>query len=62
MFASGTLLSGHRLILAALPGFLELADLPSMHPGARLFFATLLGFAFAQLLLLNRYVHWIFAG
>jgi hypothetical protein len=60
MFASGTLLSGHRLILAALPAFLELADL--LRNRRVLFFATLLGFAFAQFLLLNRYVHWIFAG
>jgi hypothetical protein len=27
-----------------------------------LFFATLLAFGFAQFLLLNRFVHWIFAG
>jgi hypothetical protein len=60
MFASGTLLSGHRLILAALPAFLELADL--LRNRRALFFATLLGFAFAQFLLLNRYVHWMFAG
>jgi hypothetical protein len=60
MFASGTLLSGHRLILAALPAFIELADL--LRTRRALFFATLLGFAFAQLLLLNRYVHWMFAG
>ena len=60
MFASGTLLSGHRLILAALPAFIELADL--LRGRRTLFLATLLGFAFAQLLLLNRYVHWQFAG
>jgi hypothetical protein len=60
MFASGTLLSGHRLILAALPAFLELADL--LRTRRALFFATFLGFGFAQLLLLNRYVHWVFAG
>jgi hypothetical protein len=60
MFASGTLLSGHRVILAALPAFVELADL--LRARRPLFFATLLGFAFAQLLLLNRYVHWQFAG
>ena len=60
MFASGTLLSGHRLILAALPAFIELADL--LRGRRTLLFATLLGFGFAQLLLLNRYVHWQFAG
>lgn len=60
MFASGTLLSGHRLILASLPAFFELADL--LRNRRVLFFATLLGFAFAQFILLNRYVHWQFAG
>jgi hypothetical protein len=60
MFASGTLLSGHRLILAALPAFIELADL--LRTRRSLFFATLLGFAFTQFLLLHRYVHWQFAG
>jgi hypothetical protein len=60
MFASGTLLSGHRLILAALPAFFELADL--LRHRRALFFATLLAFGFAQFLLLNRFVHWIFAG
>lgn len=60
MFASGTLLSGHRLILAALPAFIELADL--LRTRQTLLVATLLGFAFAQRLLLNRYVHWQFAG
>jgi hypothetical protein len=59
MFASGTLLSGHRLILAALPAFIELAD---VLPRRTLFCATVLGFALAQLILLNRYVHWQFAG
>jgi hypothetical protein len=59
MFASGTLLSGHRLILAALPAFIELADVLSRRV---LFFATVLGFVFAQLVLLSRYVHWQFAG
>jgi hypothetical protein len=59
MFASGTLLSGHRLILAALPALIELADVLTRRT---LFFATALGFAFAQLILLNRYVHWQFAG
>jgi hypothetical protein len=59
MFASGTLLSGHRLILAALPGFIELADLLRR---PLWLFAVLLGFAGVQLVLLNQYVHWWFAG
>jgi hypothetical protein len=60
MLASGTLLSGHRLVLAALPAFLELADL--LKARRTLCFTVLLGFGFAQVLLLNRYVHWQFAG
>ena len=60
MFASGTLLSGHRLVLAALPAFIELADL--LRGRRTLLFATVLGCAFVQLVLLNRYVHWQFAG
>jgi len=59
MMLSGTFLSGHRLILAALPGFIELADVLK---NRSLFRLTVLGFALAQLVLLNRYVHWIFAG
>jgi|GEM_PF-2960403 len=59
MFASGTLLSANRVILASLPAFIELADLLRQ----RLFFAaTILGFGFAQFLLLHRYVHTQFAG
>jgi hypothetical protein len=60
MFASGTLLSAHRVILAALPVFIELSDL--LRGRRALFVATLVVFAYAQLLLLNRYVHWVFAG
>jgi hypothetical protein len=59
MFASGTLLSAHRLVLAALPAFIELADLLRGHPWL---FAATLGFALAQFVLLGRYVHWQFAG
>jgi hypothetical protein len=59
MMLSGTLLSAHRVILAAVPGFIELADLLKN----RLYFRlVVLGFALAQLVLLNRYVHWLFAG
>jgi len=59
MLLSGTLLSAHRVILAAVPGFIELADLLRN----RLYFRLVsLGFALAQLVLLNRYVHWLFAG
>jgi hypothetical protein len=59
MMMSGTFLSGHRLVLAALPGFIELADLLRQ----RLAFRTVVAlFAFLQIWLLNRFVHWIFAG
>ncbi len=59
MFASGTLLSGQRLVLAALPAFIELADLLRRRVPL---FAVLLGFGYTQVLLLNRFVHWQFAG
>jgi hypothetical protein len=59
MFASGTLLSANRVILAALPAFVELADLLR---GRVWLVAATLGFALAQFLLLGRYVHWQFAG
>ncbi len=59
MMLSGTFLSGHRVILAALPGFIELADLLR---NRLLFRAVVLGFAVTQLVLLNRYVHWLWAG
>jgi hypothetical protein len=59
MLLSGTLLSAHRLVLAGLPAFIELADLLRRR---LVLFAVVLGFAFAQFLLLNRYVHWQFAG
>jgi hypothetical protein len=59
MMMSGTFLSGHRLVLAALPGFIEMADILRQ----RLAFRTVVVvFAFLQLILLNRYVHWLFAG
>ncbi len=60
MFASGTLLSAHRLVLAAVPVFVELADL--LRERRPLLFATCLIFAAAQIHLINRYVHWLFAG
>jgi hypothetical protein len=60
MLASGTLLSGHRLVLAGLPAFIELADL--LRTRKLLFFAVLLSFGLGQFLLLNKYVHWQFAG
>jgi hypothetical protein len=59
MMMSGTFLSGHRLVLAALPGFIELADLLRNRLAFR---AVVVGFACIQFELLNRYVHWIFAG
>lgn len=60
MFASGTLLSAHRIVLASLPAFVELADL--LRHRRLAFLAVLLGFAFAQRVLLNDFVHWRFAG
>jgi hypothetical protein len=59
MMLSGTFLSGHRVILAALPGFIELAHLLK---NRACFGIVVFSFAAAQLILLNRYVHWIFAG
>jgi hypothetical protein len=59
MMLSGTFLSGHRVILAALPGFIELAYLLKNRAW---FGIVVVSFAGAQLILLNRYVHWIFAG
>ena len=59
MMLSGTFLSGHRVILAAVPGFIELADLLK---NRLLFRVVVVGFALAQFVLLNRYVHWLFAG
>lgn len=60
MFASGTLLSGHRLILAALPAFIELADL--LRTNRPRLLVIVFVFGMAQFVLLNRYVHWQFAG
>jgi hypothetical protein len=59
MVLSGTFLSGHRVILAALPGFIELADVLKNRLHFRV---VVVGCAVAQFVLLNRYVHWIFAG
>jgi hypothetical protein len=59
MILSGTFLSAHRLILAALPGFIELADVLK---NRLLFRIVVAGCAIAQFVLLNRYVHWLFAG
>jgi hypothetical protein len=59
MMLSGTLLSGHRVVLACLPAFIELADLLRNRLAFRVV-AT--GCAIAQFILLNRYVHWLFAG
>jgi hypothetical protein len=59
MFASGTLLSAHRVVLAALPAFIELADLLRR---PLWYYLVLSAFAAGQLVLLNRYIHWQFAG
>jgi hypothetical protein len=59
MIMSGTFLSGHRLILAGLSGFIELADLLR---NRRVIWLVVAGLAVAQIMLLNRYVHWLSAG
>jgi hypothetical protein len=59
MMLSGTFLSGHRVVLACLPGFIELADLLK---NRLCFRVVVVGFAVAQFILVNRYVHWLFAG
>jgi hypothetical protein len=59
MLMSGSFLSGHRVVLAALPGFIELADLLRN----RLLFRVVLAiFAIIQFDLINRFVHWRLAG
>lgn len=59
MLATGTLLSGARLVLACLPAFVELADVVRR----RVIFVPLVGASAAvQLVLLDRFVHWVFAG
>jgi hypothetical protein len=67
MLASGTLLSAHRVLLASLPAFIELADLLShraIPQSIRTFlvFGVVVLFTLVQLVLLHRYVHWQFAG
>jgi hypothetical protein len=59
MAATGTFLSGHRVLLACLPGFIELADLLKNRLA---YWTTIAFFAVVQLFLLNNYVHWVFAG
>jgi Gpi18-like mannosyltransferase len=59
MAATGTFLSGHRVLLACLPGFIELADLLKN----RLAFMIAIALSVVvQLFLLNSYIHWGFAG
>jgi hypothetical protein len=59
MLMSGSLLSANRLVLASLPAFIELADLLKSRVWFRI---TVAGFAVAQLVLVNRFVHWQWAG
>lgn len=59
LMMSGSFLSAHRLLLAALPGFIELADLLRNRLALWLVIAV---FVCLQFELLNRYVHWRFAG
>lgn len=59
LMATGTFLSAHRLLLVSTPAFIELADVLRN----RLFYRLTVGcFAVAQLVMLNRYVHWQWAG
>ena len=59
MAATGTFLSGHRVLLACLPGFIELADLLKN----RLAYMIAIALSVVvQLFLLNNYIHWGFAG
>ena len=59
MLMSGTFLSGHRVVLAAAPAFIEMADLLRN----RLYYRLTVGFfVLAQVVLMNRYVHWQWAG
>jgi hypothetical protein len=59
MMMSGTFLSGHRLILAGLSAFIELADLLR---NRRLFGLAVTVLAAGQFAQVYRYVHWQFAG
>jgi len=59
MAATGTFLSGHRLLLASLPAFIELADV--LRNRMAYWTAVTLS-AVVQLFLLSSYIHWGFAG
>jgi hypothetical protein len=59
MTSTGTFLSGHRVLLACLPGFIELADLLRNRMA---FLTTVTLSAVVQLFLLDAYIHWGFAG
>lgn len=59
LMMSGTFLSAHRVVLASLPAFIELADLLR---NRRIFLMVVATFVFLQVFLLNYYVHWRFAG
>lgn len=59
MMMSGSFMSGHRVVLAALPAFIELADL--LHNRLSFAIATA-AFLYLQLFLINVYVHGQFAG
>ena len=59
MAATGTFLSGHRVLLACLPGHRVLADLLKN----RLAYMIAIALSVVvQLFLLNNYIHWGFAG
>lgn len=56
---SGSFLSTHRLLLAGLPAFIEMAELMRNRLVFRVFVTV---FVCLQFVLLNRFAHWRFAG
>jgi len=59
MASTGTFLSGHRLLLASLPAFIELAEILKNRIA---YWTTITLSAVVQYFLLNAYIHWGFAG
>lgn len=59
MAATGTFLSGHRLLLASVPAFIELADVLKNRLA---YWVTVTLSAVVQFMLMNSYIHWGFAG
>jgi hypothetical protein len=59
MAATGTFLSGHRLLLASVPAFIELADVLK---NRLVYWVTVTLSAVVQFMLIHSYIHWGFAG